>query len=75
MRITSQNGRVYITNTVNYCGNVVYCMPQNNMGQMEILGVYENKKRAARIVTEIYYAIKKGKSKFVMPQKLKYPGE
>lgn len=68
MRIISQDGRVCTTHEVEFCGKIVGCKPDNGGRKKEILGIYENRERAAQVQADIYCANQDGKTEFVMPK-------
>lgn len=68
MNIISQDGREIVTHSIEFCGKIVSCKPDNDMRRKEILGVYKNRLRATQVWEDIYCANQEGKTEFVMPE-------
>lgn len=72
MKIIEQQGNEHFTHEVHFFGTIVKCTPDSDRRKREELGRYENMKRAAEVLAEIYsckYSCKSnGTDEFQMPK-------
>ena len=68
MKIIDQQGNEHFTHEVEFSGKVVKCTPDSDRRKREELGRYENMKRAAAVIAEIYSCRSNGKDEFRMPE-------
>lgn len=68
MKIIDQQGNEHFTHEVGFSGKVVKCTPDSDHRKREELGRYENMKRAAEVLAEIYSFSSNKKDGFLMPK-------